>query len=76
MAYLMKYEKMTLLDAHTLVREKRSIIRPNPGFWKQLVEYEDSLFGTNTVEMRRHEKGGKKFSRNKLKLQKIGILKV
>ena len=61
MAYLMKHEKMTLLDAHTLVREKRSIIRPNPGFWRQLVEYEASLFSANTVEMRQHEKGGKYF---------------
>lgn len=57
MVYLMKHEKMSLLDAHTLVRSKRSIIRPNPGFWKQLVAYETTLFGKNTVEMRQHEKG-------------------
>lgn len=50
-AYLMKYKEMTLIDAHDLVKRKRPIIRPNTGFWKQLIEYEKRLFGCNTVKM-------------------------
>ena len=47
----MRYEKMTLEDAYNLVRDKRSFIRPNPGFWKQLVDYEKEISGANTVTM-------------------------
>ncbi|KAG7318502.1 hypothetical protein KOW79_018257 [Hemibagrus wyckioides] len=42
---------MSLMDAHTLVRACRPIIRPNCGFWKQLIDYERSLRGTNSVMM-------------------------
>ena len=51
LAYLMRYEDMTLLDAFELVKSKRSIIRPRPCFWGQLVEYEKELRGSNTVTM-------------------------
>lgn len=50
-AYLMKHRNMTLIEAHGFVKKKRPIIRPNMGFWQQLIEYEQSLFGCNTVNM-------------------------
>lgn len=51
LAYLVKYRDMSLMDAHTLVRACRPIIRPNCGFWKQLIDYERSLRGANSVMM-------------------------
>lgn len=49
--YLMKYHRMTLIMAHDYVRSKRPIIRPNVGFWRQLIDYERKLFGRTTVKM-------------------------
>ncbi|XP_069320394.1 dual specificity protein phosphatase 21 [Eulemur rufifrons] len=51
LAYLMKYHSMTLLDAHTWTKSRRPIIRPNNGFWEQLIRYEFKLFRKNTVHM-------------------------
>ena len=51
LAYLMKYQQLSLVDAHTLVKSKRNMIRPNNGFWIQLIDYEKKLFGKNTVTM-------------------------
>lgn len=51
LAYLVKYRDMSLIDAHTLVKACRPIIRPNGGFWKQLVDYERSIRGANSVMM-------------------------
>ncbi|XP_053436857.1 dual specificity protein phosphatase 18-like [Nycticebus coucang] len=51
LAYLMKYHAMTLLDAHTWAKSCRPIIRPNNGFWEQLIHYEFKLFSKNTVHM-------------------------
>ena len=51
LAYLMKYHTMSLLDAHTWTKSCRPIIRPNNGFWEQLIRYEFQLFGKNTVHM-------------------------
>ncbi|XP_066931093.1 dual specificity protein phosphatase 18-like [Clytia hemisphaerica] len=56
LAYLMKHEKMTLVDAHELVKSKRTFVRPNLGFWKQLIDYELKLFGSNTVTVMNHGK--------------------
>ncbi|XP_030622610.1 dual specificity protein phosphatase 18 [Chanos chanos] len=50
-AYLMKYCNMSLLEAHGRVKAQRPIVRPNSGFWKQLIEYENRLYGKNTVRM-------------------------
>ncbi|CAH1971599.1 unnamed protein product [Acanthoscelides obtectus] len=50
-AYLMKHFKLSLLEAYNLVKSSRPRIRPNCGFFKQLIEYEKSLFGCNTVHM-------------------------
>ncbi|OXB65881.1 hypothetical protein ASZ78_008575 [Callipepla squamata] len=50
-AYLMKHHVMSLLSAHAWVRSCRPIIRPNNGFWQQLICYEYELFGVNSVRM-------------------------
>ncbi|XP_068903533.1 dual specificity protein phosphatase 21 isoform X3 [Tenebrio molitor] len=51
LAYLMKHQGLTLLDAYNYVKLRRSKIKPNCGFFKQLIEYEKKLFGSNTVRM-------------------------
>lgn len=51
LAYLMKYHTMSLLEAHSWTKACRPIIRPNSGFWEQLIHYEFRLFGKNTVHM-------------------------
>ncbi|XP_004473618.1 dual specificity protein phosphatase 21 [Dasypus novemcinctus] len=51
LAYLMKYHAMSLLDAHTWTKACRPVIRPNNGFWEQLIHYELKLFNKNTVHM-------------------------
>ncbi|XP_034054707.1 dual specificity protein phosphatase 14 isoform X1 [Gymnodraco acuticeps] len=50
-AYLMRFEGLSLRRAHEAVLEQRPFIRPNAGFWRQLMEYERSLFGRNTMRM-------------------------
>jgi atypical dual specificity phosphatase len=49
--YLVKYERMTLRQAYHYVKSARPIIRPNIGFWKQMVDYERKLRGHSTVTM-------------------------
>ncbi|XP_006870221.1 PREDICTED: dual specificity protein phosphatase 18-like [Chrysochloris asiatica] len=51
LAYLMKHHAMSLLDAHTWTKSCRPIIRPNNGFWEQLILYEYKLYSKNTVKM-------------------------
>ncbi|MBN3296685.1 dual specificity protein phosphatase 14 [Amia ocellicauda] len=51
MAYLMRYKGVTLREAHEWVRGSRPYIRPNAGFWRQLLDYEKKLYGRNTVKM-------------------------
>ncbi|CAL1538516.1 unnamed protein product [Lymnaea stagnalis] len=50
-AYLMKYQRMTLEQAYRHVKRRRSVIHPNVGFWRQLIDFERRLFGRNTVKM-------------------------
>lgn len=50
-AYLMKHHNLSLLEAYNHVKEKRSSIRPNCNFFRQLMDYELQLFGCNTVSM-------------------------
>ncbi|KFV07953.1 Dual specificity protein phosphatase 14, partial [Tauraco erythrolophus] len=50
-AYLMKYHKVTLFEAYNWVKSRRPIIRPNVGFWRQLIDYERKLFGKTMVKM-------------------------
>ena len=51
MAYLMRCKGMTLKDAYKLVKSKRPVIHPNPGFFRQLVEFEKFIHGKTTVKM-------------------------
>lgn len=44
-AYLVKHEGMTLREAYRFVKQARPIIRPNHGFWLQLIAYEEKLRG-------------------------------
>ena len=54
----MKYQRMNLIDAHSYVKQRRPLIRPNSGFWKDLVEFEKKLFHKNTVNMVESKIGG------------------
>ncbi|XP_073983499.1 dual specificity protein phosphatase 14-like isoform X2 [Rhodnius prolixus] len=49
--YLIKHKKMTLSEAYHHVHSRRPCIRPNNGFFSQLINYEKQLTGTTTVEM-------------------------
>lgn len=51
MAYLMKYERLTLEQTYHHIKNIRPVIHPNEGFWCQLIKYERRLFGRNTVKM-------------------------
>jgi len=47
-AYLMKYNHLTLKKAFLLVKEKRPAISPNAGFMRQLYDFEEKLYGKNS----------------------------
>lgn len=47
----MKFHKMDLHSAFTHTHSKRPVIRPNNGFFKQLLNYEMKLFGKNSFKM-------------------------
>lgn len=49
--YLMKYHGMKLRNAFFHVRSKRQFVRPNVGFWKQMIAFERKLHGSTTVKM-------------------------
>lgn len=51
LAYLMKHRGLTLLGAYKLLKSCRPMVRPNNGFWKQLIRYECELRGCTTVHM-------------------------
>lgn len=57
LAYLMKYERMTLRKAFVHLRSKRPSVRPNTGFFRQLIAYERRLFGRSSVDMVRIPSG-------------------
>lgn len=42
-AYLMKYRGMSMKSGFDLVSSRRPCVRPNPGFWRQLADYEKGL---------------------------------
>lgn len=50
-AYLMKEENMNLFEAFEMIKSKRRFIRPNIGFWKQLILYEKLLRKNNSVSI-------------------------
>jgi hypothetical protein len=39
-AYLMRFQGMSLEKAYVLAKERRPLVNPNPGFWSQLKEFE------------------------------------
>jgi hypothetical protein len=45
----MKYKNMSLKNAFDSVSARRPCVRPNPGFWKQLVDYEKRLINKSTT---------------------------
>ena len=49
--YLMKFHNVCLLEAYNWVKAQRPVIRPNIGFWRQLIDYKRQLFGKSTVKM-------------------------
>ncbi|XP_061842241.1 dual specificity protein phosphatase 18 [Nerophis lumbriciformis] len=51
MAFLVKHHSVTLLEAHAWVKTCRPMVRPNNGFWKQLIQYEKELRGCTSVQM-------------------------
>lgn len=51
MAYLVKHRDVSLLEAHKWVKNCRPLVRPNKGFWQQLIRYEMELRGSNSVSM-------------------------
>ncbi|CAG0890461.1 unnamed protein product [Cyprideis torosa] len=50
-AYLMKHEGMSLKNAYYHVKGRRPVIRPNNGFFRQLIEYEKKLYRKTSVAM-------------------------
>jgi len=51
LAYLMKHERMPLRRAFAHLKSMRPSIRPNTGFFTQLIEFERRVFGAATVSM-------------------------
>ncbi|KAK5969163.1 Tyrosine-protein phosphatase domain-containing protein [Trichostrongylus colubriformis] len=49
--YLMCIEKMSLHDAYKHVQYCRNIICPNVGFFQQMIDLEQKLYGTKTVRI-------------------------
>lgn len=43
LAYLVKHRGMTLHDAFKFVRKRRSVVRPNYGFFEQLIAFEKEV---------------------------------
>ncbi|CAJ1066381.1 dual specificity protein phosphatase 14-like isoform X2 [Xyrichtys novacula] len=57
MAFLMKFEGHSLRQAYELVLEQRPFIRPNAGFWRQLIDYETTRTVRTTVRMAKTSSG-------------------
>lgn len=51
MVYLMKYQSVSLREAHTWIKKCRPMARPNNGFWEQLIRYESGLRGSASIHM-------------------------
>ncbi|VDN58311.1 unnamed protein product [Dracunculus medinensis] len=43
LAYLTKYKCRSLRDAYRLMSLKRPLVRPNLGFWRQLIQFEQEI---------------------------------
>uniref|UniRef100_A0A1B6F6L0 Protein-tyrosine-phosphatase n=1 Tax=Cuerna arida TaxID=1464854 RepID=A0A1B6F6L0_9HEMI len=51
LAYLVKHRDLTLRSAFLHLRACRPAVRPNSGFFRQLIEFENQTRGTTSVEM-------------------------
>ncbi|XP_055702255.1 dual specificity protein phosphatase 18 [Phlebotomus papatasi] len=51
LAYLIRYFGMTLRDSFLYLKATRPQIRPNVGFFRQLIAYEEEVLGLSTVSM-------------------------
>ncbi|ETN58284.1 map kinase phosphatase [Anopheles darlingi] len=51
LAYLMKHHRMSLKDAYNHIKDKRPQVRPNVSFVKQLMDFEQQLYGSRSVAM-------------------------
>lgn len=51
LAFLVKYENKTLRQAYYDLKSVRPIIRPNEGFWKQLISFEMDVHGKASVKL-------------------------
>ena len=49
LGYLIKYERMKLRDAFLHLRNLRPVVRPNSGFFAQLLDFEKELLGSPSV---------------------------
>ncbi len=55
LAYLMKHEGMTLAKALIHTKERRPVVSPNPGFMKQLIDYEKQIYnGKGTINLEKY----------------------
>ena len=52
--YLMSKKNMNLKDSFNLVRSKRIVASPTVGFFKDLVEFDKKLFGTNSMTLKEY----------------------
>lgn len=57
LAYLVKYEGRTLREAYFELKKIRPIIRPNEGFWRQLIAFETAKRGRATVKLSMYPMG-------------------
>lgn len=51
LAYLVKYEGKTLREAYFDLKGRRPIIRPNEGFWRQMISFEINVKGKASVKL-------------------------
>lgn len=54
LGYLVKHRAMSLADAFALLRAARPAVRPNSGFFRQLIDWELRQLGTSSVSMVHH----------------------
>ena len=60
MAYLMRYQQMSLASAFEHVKICRPVVRPNKGFLRQLVQWETELNNNNhDYSLTRRSNGGR-----------------
>ena len=52
--YLMTKRKMNLKDSFSLVKSKRKVACPNIGFFKDLVDLDKKLYGTNSMTLQEY----------------------